>query len=405
MIFYKETDFKETPVGKIPKDWELKRLGDVCAKITDGTHKTPKYVDKGIPFLSTQNIVPFRKGFDFSEYEKYITREEHEELIKRCKPEKGDILVSKCGTIGRAKLIDVNYEFSIFVGLALLKLKKDLVIGEFLEQMLNYDPCRLRMEVSSPGSTRKTLTIHAIERLQIPFPSLEEQRAIVGVLGVVDSVIAKTGEVIAKTERLKKGLMQTLLTRGIGHKEYKQTPIGKIPEDWETVKLEELLNLRNGQRPKISETGHFPIFGANGIMGYTDEFLTENDFTLIFGRVGASGEMHLGEGKIWVSDNAIFSQSYNKNRVYPPYLFYLLKFKNLSQFALKTTHPIITKTFLDNFSIQLPRRLEEQKKIASILTAMDEKLQLEHIEKTRLERIKRGLMDLLLTGKIRVKVD
>ena len=66
-MFYEETEFQETPTGLIPKDWEIKRLGDVCNKITDGTHRTPKYVDSGIPFLSTRNIVPFRKGFDFSE--------------------------------------------------------------------------------------------------------------------------------------------------------------------------------------------------------------------------------------------------------------------------------------------------------------------------------------------------
>ncbi len=123
--FYRETRFKDTEIGRVPEDWEVVELGEVCKKITDGTHKTPKYVDKGgIPFISTQNIVPFRPGFDFSQYKKYISLEEHRELIKRCKPEKGDILISKCGTIGRTKLIDVDYEFSIFVGLALLKLKK-----------------------------------------------------------------------------------------------------------------------------------------------------------------------------------------------------------------------------------------------------------------------------------------
>jgi len=394
-MFYKETDFKEEPfIGEIPKDWDVAKLGDKSiSEIIMGQSPPSSTYNKdgvGLPFL--QGKIEF--GDIYPKVLVYCSKP-----IKIAEP--NDVLFSVRAPVGDVNL--APYKLCIGRGLAAIRFNNERVSHSFYFYW--FQKIKKHLEALGKGSTFKAVNKDDLENLRVPLPPLNEQRGIVGVLGVVDSVIAKTGEVIAKTERLKKGLMQTLLTRGIGHKEYKQTPIGKIPEDWETVKLEELLNLRNGQRPKISETGHFPIFGANGIMGYTDEFLTENDFTLIFGRVGASGEMHLGEGKIWVSDNAIFSQSYNKNRVYPPYLFYLLKFKNLSQFALKTTHPIITKTFLDNFSIQLPRRLEEQKKIASILTAMDEKLQLEHIEKTRLERIKRGLMDLLLTGKIRVKVD
>jgi type I restriction enzyme S subunit len=169
-------EFKDTEIGRIPKDWEVVRLGDICIKITDGTHKTPKYQETGIPFLSTQNLIPFRNGFDFSQYKKYISLDEHKELIKRCKPEKGDILISKCGTIGRTKLIDVDYEFSIFVGLALLKLRKDRVEPRYLEQLLNFQPYVRQMEVASPGATRKTLTIAAIEKLTLPLPPLPEQK-------------------------------------------------------------------------------------------------------------------------------------------------------------------------------------------------------------------------------------
>jgi len=179
--------------------------------------------------------------------------------------------------------------------------------------------------------------------------------------------------------------------------EFQDSPIGKIPKDWETVKLGELLDLRNGQRPKVSEKGHFPIFGANGIMGYTNEFLADNDFTIILGRVGASGEIHLGKEKIWVSDNAIFSEEYNKGRVYPPYLFYLLKSKKLSQFASKTTHPIITKTFLDNFSVQLPKRLEEQRGVVGVLGVVDSAIGLVDRVIWKTERLKKGLMQTLLT--------
>jgi len=170
----------------------------------------------------------------------------------------------------------------------------------------------------------------------------------------------------------------------------------KIPREWEVVRLGEVLKLRNGNFPKSVGRGSIPIYGANGIMGYSEDFLVDNDSTIVIGRVGASGEVHLGQGKMWVSDNAIYSEKYDKSRVYLPFVFYLLKFKDLKQFAAKTTHPIITQSFLNSFKIPLPP-LPEQKAIAKVLSTVDSAIQKvdEIIAKT--ERLKKGLMQRLLT--------
>jgi len=205
-------EFKDTEIGRIPKEWEVVRLGDICIKITDGTHRTPKYQETGVPFLSTQNLVPFKSGFDFSQYKKYIFFDEHKELVKRCKPEKGDILISKCGTIGRTKLIDVDYEFSIFVGLALLKLRKERVEARYLEQLLNFQPYIRQTEVASPGATRKTLTIAAIEKLKLPLPPLPEQQKIAEILSTIDKRLELLREKKERLRRVKKRLMNDLLT-------------------------------------------------------------------------------------------------------------------------------------------------------------------------------------------------
>jgi type I restriction enzyme S subunit len=177
---------------------------------------------------------------------------------------------------------------------------------------------------------------------------------------------------------------------------FTETSIGKIPKDWKVARLEKIFNLKNGQRPKILETGKIPVYGANGIMGYTNEFLVDNDFTIVIGRVGASGEIHLGQGKTWVSDNAIYSESYDKSAIYPPFAYYLLKSKELSHFASKTTHPIITQTFLNHFPIQLPP-LPEQQKIAEILSTVDEAIRKTDEVIAKTERLKEGLMQELLT--------
>jgi len=177
---------------------------------------------------------------------------------------------------------------------------------------------------------------------------------------------------------------------------FKNTVIGRIPKEWEVVRLGRILSLRNGERPSASKNGIFPIYGANGIMGYASNFLVDNNFTIVIGRVGASGEVHLGTGKIWISDNAIYSENYNKNKVYMTFLYHLLKFKKISQFASKSTHPIITQSFLNSFLIPLPP-LPEQQKIAEILSTVDSAIEKvnQAIEKT--QRLKKGLMQELLT--------
>ena len=184
--------------------------------------------------------------------------------------------------------------------------------------------------------------------------------------------------------------------------ELKKTPIGEIPKDWKVVKLGKVIMLKNGIRPLMSDNGQYPVYGANGIMGYTSKYLIDQEFTIIIGRVGASGEVHLASGKIWVSDNAIYSEKYDTKKVYPPYLFYLLKYQKLSKFASKTTHPILTQTFLTSFKIPLPP-LPEQKKITEILRTVDDAIEKtdEAIERTK--RLKKGLMKRLLTRGIKHK--
>jgi len=178
---------------------------------------------------------------------------------------------------------------------------------------------------------------------------------------------------------------------------YKDTKIGRIPKEWEVVRLGQIMLLKNGERPLTTEGGIFPVYGANGIMGYTQNFLVNNDFTIIIGRVGASGEIHLGKGKIWISDNAIYSEKYEREKIYIPFIYQLLKFKKISRFASKSTHPIITQSFLNSLLIPLPP-LPEQKKIAEILLTVDEAIEKvdEAIAKT--ERLKKGLMLNLLKG-------
>ncbi|MEH2445201.1 MAG: hypothetical protein V7K18_05290 [Nostoc sp.] len=132
-ILMESKDFNNLPLGKIPKDWEIKTLGVITSKIVDGTHFTPKYVEYGVPFLRVTDIQDSTINLDNV---KRITVNEHHQLTVRCKPEYGDILYSKNGTVGITKIVDWYEEFSIFVSLCLIKPITSLVSHKYLSKIL-----------------------------------------------------------------------------------------------------------------------------------------------------------------------------------------------------------------------------------------------------------------------------
>ena len=97
-----------------PSGWELAHLGSVAVKITDGAHKTPTYVDKGVPFVSVKD---FSAGHLDLGNTRFILPSEHEVLYKRCDPRRGDILLGRIGTLGKSVIVDTDVEFSLFVSL------------------------------------------------------------------------------------------------------------------------------------------------------------------------------------------------------------------------------------------------------------------------------------------------
>jgi len=175
---------------KIPENWRWCQLADLCKTVTDGTHKTPTYIEQGIPFLSVKNISS--GTFDFKNV-KYISEQEHEELLKRCNPELGDVLFCRIGTLGKAIEIDFEPSFSIFVSLGLIK-PLNPYLSKYLVNVFNSGYGERWIEKNKAGDSMHAAKINLDElrTFMVPLPPHEEQARIVeklkGLFALLDEI-------------------------------------------------------------------------------------------------------------------------------------------------------------------------------------------------------------------------
>lgn len=160
---------------ELPEGWVWCRLLDLSEKVTDGVHSRPDYASEGVPFLSVKDI---SKGvIDFSDA-RHISNEDHKKLINRCNPEYGDILITKVGTTGIGKVVDVDKPFSIFVSVALVKLFKNFLHSKYFENVINSPLIRAKSKEGTEGVGNQNLVLKKIKNFPIPLPPVEEQKAI-----------------------------------------------------------------------------------------------------------------------------------------------------------------------------------------------------------------------------------
>jgi type I restriction enzyme S subunit len=204
--------------------------------------------------------------------------------------------------------------------------------------------------------------------------------------------------------------MHELLTKGIGHKEFKDTEIGKIPKEWEVVKLENVVEIEDKYRIPVKkqdrQLGPFPYCGANGIIDYVAGYTHDGKFVLLAEDGGCFGPFensaYIMRGKFWANNHVHILKAIEEVLI-SEFLAFCLNFINLVPFLTGSTRPKLTQEDMGMIPLPLPP-LEEQQKIAEILSTVDEKVETLKLEKAKLERIKQWFMEELLSGRIRVRV-
>ncbi|EHD2941511.1 restriction endonuclease subunit S [Campylobacter coli] len=400
----------------LPQGWEWKSLGEICF-ITDGTHKTPNYIETGIPFLSVKNI---SKGFfDLSDV-KYISLEEHNKLIKRAKPEFGDILICRIGTLGKAIKISLEFEFSIFVSLGLLK-PKVKIISDYLVYFLNsyFIEGWINDNKVGGGTHTAKLNLNILEKCPIALPPLKEQERIVGIL---DESFAKIDESIKILEQDLLNLdelMQSALQKAFNPLKDNAKENYKLPQAWEWKSLDEICEIVMGQSPNGNcifnkDKNKDLIEFHQGKIAFSDKYINKSDFVTSDIRkiakknsVVLSVRAPVGEVNITSEDIAIGRGlcSINGIKINNEFLFfYLLTLKKyFNDNSTGSTFKAISTKIVKETKIPLPP-LKEQEQIASHLDELSS-----HVKNLKqnyqaqikdLQELKKSLLDKAFKGNL-----
>lgn len=188
-----------------PNKWDIYRTDDICELIRDGEHRTPTYVNTGIPFITAKNLTGDQLN---TEDTKRISKEEHIEFSRRAKPERGDILMSKDGTIGATQVVKTNEEFSIFVSVILLKPKSELVDPDFLKFLFSSNAIQIEIKKRIKGIAIRHLHLVDIRSLKIPIPPIDLQKKFSKIVNQVEILKNQQTDAKGQIDNLFNVLMQ-----------------------------------------------------------------------------------------------------------------------------------------------------------------------------------------------------
>jgi restriction endonuclease S subunit len=231
-------------LGDVPEHWDVWKLNHFSPIITCGVAATPDYIDDGVIFLSAQNVK--NRSVDLSKGFKYISKEKHSELTKNRAPKNGDILLSRVGTVGEVCIVDVDFEFSIFVSLTHLRLNQKICTNRFFVFLCESTYTKsLHSAVTLVGGGVGNLNVNDLKEYRLPLPALSEQQKIAQFLdhetAKIDTLIEKQQRLIELLKEKRQAVISHAVTKGLNPnapmKESGVEWLGNVPEGWEVKRL------------------------------------------------------------------------------------------------------------------------------------------------------------------------
>ena len=403
--------YKQTEIGVIPEDWEDKKLGDVgkvcmCKRIfADQTSDTGE-----IPF--------FKIGTFGKEADAYISRELYEDFKRRFSyPQRGDVLISAAGTLGRSVVFDGKDSYFQDSNIVWLDLDKEQLCNEYL-----YHYYKVIQWASSEGSTIARLYNGIICNTHIAVPDVEEQKKIANVLSDVDELIFLTEKQLSKKKAIKQGAIQELLT---GKKR-----LPGFSGDWQNFnlmkhsKIKARIGWQGLKKSEYLDSGYALLvtgtdFADGKVQWDSCHYVTRDRYDqdrniqiqnndILITKDGSLGKAALVQGltKPATLNSGIFVIRPLQNAYDPVFVYHILSslvFKDfLDKLSAGSTIIHLYQKDVGKFEFLLPPTIEEQKDIAAVLSEMDADIAALEEKLAKYRQVKQGMMQQLLTGKIRL---
>ena len=397
-----KTTYKQTEVGLIPEDWEVKKFEDFADKsikwaITGGPFgsdlKSSDYTHAGVRIIQLQNI---GDGKFLDDYKIYTSVEKANQLLS-CNIYPGEIILSKMGDpVARACFIPEIEERFVMAsdGIRLVVNEKNYN-KKFVHDYINSIYFRKSAIEVSTGSTRQRIGLPILKNIKILTPPLPEQKKIADCLSTWDSAIEKQSQLINALTQRKKALMQQLLT---GKKR-----LPGFEGEWKEVKLGSLCKVTTGKLDAnaMVENGIYRFYTCAKDYYLINEYKFDTEALLISGNGANVGYIHYYKGKFNAYQRTYVLDKFKEDIFFIKYFLDYFLSQRISNEKKEGNTPYIVLSTLTEMSIKLPS-LSEQTAIAEILATADSELQLQKEKLAQLQIQKKGLMQVLLTGKKRL---
>ena len=408
---YKATDINW--IGEIPEQWNVIRVKGNCyvkGRIGWQELKADEFVDEGIHCVTGTDFQNQFVNWDTC----YRVSLERYLVDDNIQLKEGDVLITKDGTIGKTAIVkNLPEKATLNSGIFLIRPEKKKLTNEFLYWILNSTVFEEYNNFTKTGATILHLYQNVFVEMSFPLPTTAEQLAIANYLDdqtqKIDRLIANKKAQAEKLKELRQIEINNAVTKGLNlNAEMKESGIewlGKIPKHWEVKRLKNiLLNINSGDgisNDELVEDGEIEVYGGNGVMGYTDKYNSDGK-VIIIGRVGAKcGVVYLVDKKIWISDNALQSRTYQNYE----FVYYLIDAMNLNNYANQNAQPLITGGILKGLYAALPPK-NEQAEIANFLqkrtTAIDQLIKNIEAQIEKLQELRKIKIYEAVTGKIKV---
>lgn len=416
---------------KVPKGWKIGKFSDL-AKVTNGyAFQSSDFVEKtstSLPVIKMNNL---KRGHINLSNAVYVKRETVKELEKFLLT-RGDFVFGMSGSISNYAVIKKK-DGACYQNQRVGRLSSLNSSSEFVSQLFLSESVTQQIKSLAAGGAQVNISSNQIENLEILNPPIEEQKKIGSILTSVDDVIENTQKKIDKLLDLKKATMNELLTKGIDHKEFKDSVLGRIPKSWEVKTLIDVTTngISNGvfNDPKMQGSGYrlINVYDMYQGFGIDDKQLTkldisENEFQknrvkygdifLTRSSLKLEGIAHcnicLSNADDITYDGHLMKISPNTLMVEP--IFLVLQCLSdygrifFMKMAKQSTMTTIGQQDIAQLSIALPA-LEEQKKIVIVHNSFETKIDGLKFKLNQIQSLKKSLMQVLLTGKVRVKVN